>query len=294
MSPPQALPVVVGVDGSDTTLTAVVWAVRHASRGHLTLRIVHAFDWPLIRGSARRGRWNRTLRAEAWTLIERARIQAYAIDPDLEVGATLQTSFSAQLLLRESNTASLVVVGTHGHGSLSGLVIGSTGTELAARAETPVAVIRGRSADEIDAAAPVLVGYDGSPASDLAVAAGFDYAATHGRSVRLLHVRQEDAHDVIHRMDDLSATWHRVHPEIEVISRAVGGHPGGELTIASVDAALIVVGSRGLGGFRGLALGSVSQSLLHHSQCPVMVMPPPLLARQSDSEATEMSLPSDR
>ena len=294
MSSPQDFPVVVGVDGSDSALTAVVWAARHASRGHLPLRIVHAFDWPLIRGSARRSRWSRTLRAEAWGLLEEARTQAYAIDTDLDVGATLQTSFSVPLLLRESDTASLVVVGTHGHGSLSGLVIGSTGVELAARATAPVVIVRGRSADEISAAAPVLVGYDGSPASDLAVAAGLDYAATHGRSVRLLHVSREDADDVIHRMADLSATWHRVHPEIEVTSQVLRGHPGGELTAASAEADLVVVGSRGLGGFRGLALGSASQSLLHHSGCPVMVLPPALLARPSNSEPAAISLPAER
>jgi len=289
-------PVVVGVDGSEPAFTSVAWAARHASRAGSVLRIVHAFGWPLVRVQSGSSRWTRGLRAEAWTFVEEARTRAYALDPELEVRVAVPTSFSGPLLLRESAAASLVVVGTHGLGGFSGLVIGSTGIELAARAAAPIVVVRGRPADEIHPTAPVLVGYDGSPASDLAVAAGFDYATLHDRSVSLLHVSSFGGGPghVTRRMVDLAATWHRVHPETDVDSHEVNGHPAGGLTEASQDAALVVVGSRGRGGFRGLALGSVSQALLHHAHCPVMVLPPALLVQRRDAEPSQVPRPVAR
>jgi len=279
-------PVVVGVDGSEPAFSAAEWAARHASRRGSSLRIVHAFGWPLVRVSSAPAQWTRGLRDEARTFTEEARTRAYAVDPDLEVAVAVETSFSAPLLLRESAAASLVVVGTHGLGGISGLIIGSTGVELAARASSPIVVVRGRPADEIERTAPVLVGYDGSPASDLAITAGFEHAIVHDRLVSLVHVSPsggESGH-IMRRMVDVAATWHRAHPEIDVNTREANGHPAGVLTEASQDAALVVVGSRGRGGFRGLALGSVSQALLHHAKCPLMALPPVLLAHPRDTE----------
>ncbi|MGH3479237.1 MAG: universal stress protein, partial [Nocardioidaceae bacterium] len=224
-------PVVVGVDGSESARAAVAWAARHASRAQLPLRIVHAFGWPLVRVTSAPSHWTNGLRAEAWAVLEESRNQAYAVDPDLAVTTDITTGFCVPLLLRESQAAGLIVVGTHGLGGFCGLVIRSTGVELAARASAPVVVIRGRAAEEVDRSASVLVGYDGSPASDLAVAAGFDYAALHDRPVLLFQVSRfgGDA-NVTRRMVDLAATWHLVHPEIDVSSRVASGHPGGALT----------------------------------------------------------------
>lgn len=283
-------PVVVGVDGSESAFAAVEWAARHASRAGSTLRIVHAFGWPLVCVSSGPAQWTRGLQDEAWTFIEEARTRASAVDPDLEVAVAVPTSFSAPQLLRESAAASLVVVGTHGLSGFSGLVIGSTGVRLAARAEAPIVVVRGRPADDIDRNGPVLVGYDGSAVSDLAVTAGFEYATLHKRSVSLLHVSSVGAgpDDITRRMVDLAATWHRVRPDVDVNSREANGHPAGVLTESSQDAALVVVGSRGRGGFRGLVLGSVSQALLHHAHCPVMVLPPMLLAQCQDADPSQV------
>jgi nucleotide-binding universal stress UspA family protein len=60
---------------------------------------------------------------------------------------------------------------------------------------------------------------------------------------------------------------------VPVSSEAIEGHPAGVLLSASNDADLLVVGARGHGGFAGALLGSVSQHVVTHARCPVVVIP---------------------
>ncbi|MEW2620476.1 universal stress protein [Streptomyces sp. NPDC048106] len=62
------------------------------------------------------------------------------------------------------------------------------------------------------------------------------------------------------------------HPTVQVSTVVRYGSPASVLLEASRDAALLVVGSRGLGGFRGLLLGSVAQHCVQHAACPVLVL----------------------
>ena len=78
-------------------------------------------------------------------------------------------------------------------------------------------------------------------------------------------------------LDDELALWREKYPELTITAEAVGDSPGRVLVEASRTASLVVVGSRGHGGFTGLLLGSVSQQLLHHSHSPVAVI------RESDT-----------
>jgi len=70
------------------------------------------------------------------------------------------------------------------------------------------------------------------------------------------------------------AGWSEKYPDVEVRRRVVRDRPAAELVDLSRTARLVVVGSRGRGGVRGLLLGSVGHALIHHAHCPVLVARP--------------------
>jgi nucleotide-binding universal stress UspA family protein len=158
--------------------------------------------------------------------------------------------------------------------------------QLAAHAECPVLVARGRA----DPAGDVLVGVDGSPAGEPAVGFAFDEAALRGTDLTALHawthpVRGEpgdllplvyDAADVEAEEERLLAEalagWRDKYLDVTVRRQLVRGHTRQALIDATEQAQLVVVGSRGRGGFTGLLLGSVSQAVLHHAACPVAIV----------------------
>jgi nucleotide-binding universal stress UspA family protein len=192
----------------------------------------------------------------------------------------------ATVLIEQSRAAQVVVVGSRGIGGFSELLIGSVSAQVAAHAHGPVIVVRPPVPDETNAPGPeqprhdlplgpVLVGFDGSVAS----LAALDFAVEEAvlREVPLIMAnvdshKPKDAEDLI---ADAARVWEAKYPELSIELRAVRGeHPGYTLTQMSRDAALTVVGCRGLGGFTGLLLGSVSGALVHHANGPVAVIHP--------------------
>jgi nucleotide-binding universal stress UspA family protein len=173
-------------------------------------------------------------------------------------------------------------------GGFSGLLLGSVGVAVTAHAHCPVVVVRGHLPAQTSL--PIWVGVDGSPESDLAAGFAFDEAARRGVPVAAIHAWEPppaprrntvpplsyDAAliEVAERqlLDEDLASWRDKYPKVAVTTTVVPGQPGQALVEVSRHAQLVVVGSRGRGGFRGLLLGSVSQQLLHHAACPVAVV----------------------
>jgi nucleotide-binding universal stress UspA family protein len=170
-------PVVVGVDGSLSSLSAVETAAREAQLRPRPLRVVHALNWPLLNVpvSGFQDDAERTVASAA----DRARVVA----PDVEISTEIITGEAAAVLLGCSTNASLVVVGDRGLGGFTGLLVSSVAVQLAAHASCPVLVVRGDS----DPAAPVLLGADGSPDSEAAVGFAFEEAALRGVPLAALH-----------------------------------------------------------------------------------------------------------
>jgi nucleotide-binding universal stress UspA family protein len=188
------------------------------------------------------------------------------------------------VLVAESRQAQLVVVGDRGLGGFTGLLLGSVAVGLAAHAASPVAVVRG-AAPSPDG--QVVVGVDGSPTSEAALAAAYEAAAA--RRVRLVAVHtwwdflidttlaplldweaiEGDEHVLL---AERLAGWAEKYPDVEVRRVVARDKPAHSLLQQATGAQLVVVGSRGRGGFAGLLLGSVSHSLLHHAPCPVLVV----------------------
>ena len=263
--------VVAGIDGSPAAETAIRWAAAEAASRGTGLRLVHAFIWPefpvpLGPSDAAPG-----LRAAADKIVRESVELARKVEPGIEVVGSREDGFPSPVLIRASQHADVVVIGSRGLGIALGALVGSTGLDLAANAHCPVIVVR--PDQPTDTGDHVLIGYDGSSPSSVALDFGLDYASRHGLRVRV--VAAQPVHSEQHRVtrEELDADV-RGRPgglDAEIIH--IDGHPAEQLLRLSADARLIVLGSRGRGGFAGMLLGSVSQTVLHHAVCPVAVIP---------------------
>ncbi|MGW4499961.1 universal stress protein [Micromonospora sp. NPDC004336] len=285
-------PVVVGVDGSPPSLVAAEHAARAAVQRSRPLHLVHGYLHPLGYGvpvnpydlglPAPTEDGQKMLEQTAADLAERW--------PGLTVEVRQVAGGPGATLVEESRRAELVVVGSRGLGGFAGLLLGSVGTQVASHAHCPVLVVR-PAEEPIPVAGPVLVGVDGSEPAELAVGYAADEAARRGTGLVLAHVRPPDGER--RAPDEAAEAGSAAHAEsAELLATAAaavrGSHPGlpveervlpaakpeQALIEASGDAALVVVGSRGRGGFAGLLLGSVSQALVQHARCPVLVARP--------------------
>ncbi|MEV0283538.1 MULTISPECIES: universal stress protein [unclassified Kribbella] len=259
--------VVVGIDGADDCENAIRWGAAEAAARDAELHLVHAFVWAEFRVRLGPTAFAPGLRAAADKIVADAVEQARKFEPAVAVTARRVDGFPAPVLLAESGDADSVVIGSRNAGRALGLFVGSTGLELAAHAGCPVVVVR--PGDEALVGGAVVIGYDGSPAADAAVDYGLGYAERHGLVARIVTVRpegQDDDHEITAAL--------RAHDVRTAEIVEVTGHPAELLLEWSADAQLVVVGSRGRGGFAGLLLGSVSQTLLSQSPCPIAVIPP--------------------
>lgn len=205
--------------------------------------------------------------------------------PGVEADTLLSEQSPAKMLIGLSETAHMVVLGSRRGGAVSHL--GSTILAVAAHGRGTIVAIR-ENGEEITSG-PVVVGVDGSPVSDTAVAAAFAEAAeretdlvavhtwsdltfTEFASTGLIEIPAEDLQTAEQAvLAERLAGWQQRYPEVTVQREVYPSTPAQHLREWSERAQLVVVGSRGRGGFRGLLLGSTSQSLIQHSACPVMI-----------------------
>jgi nucleotide-binding universal stress UspA family protein len=282
-------PVLVGVDGSAGGRVAVLLAARLAASRHRALRVVHAFMWPMMHvplGPSPEGPPGGGLQADAERIVAEAMSLATEAQPGLDVTGELITGAPSAVLLRAAQDAAVVVLGSRGLGGFTGLLIGSVAVQVAAHAPCPVVVARG----EIDRPRDVLVGVDGSAESSTAIAFAFEEASRRGVGLTALHAflhplaaepgillpvvydYQQLKAEEAEVLPESLAGYSEKYPDVPVQRLLVRGRAAGALIEASDRASLVVVGSRGRGGFAGLLLGSVSQALLHHATCPVAVV----------------------
>lgn len=284
----STLPVVVGVDGSESALAAVRWAAREALVRGTGLRLVHACEVPVgyPDGFVGAARLRDALAEQGRDGLALASKVAEEAAPGLRVGTAEHMAGVVPVLVGESGRAAQVVLGTRGLGGFTGLLVGSTAVELASRAHCPVVVVRGAGTET----GPVVVGVDGTPAGEAAIAHAFGAASAYGTEVVAVHawtdllvetafeggaaaldfapLAEAAAAELAERL----AGWREKYPDVPVIRHVERERPGTALLRHAERARLVVVGSRGRGGFRGLMLGSTSQHLLRHAPCPVAVV----------------------
>jgi nucleotide-binding universal stress UspA family protein len=286
-------PVLVGVDGSVSAQAALAWAAAEASYRRCPLRIVHTFTWPMIGdpfGLNLTEPMNDGLRAAAGWILGEAENQARQAAPDIKVTAELFAAGAVPTLLARARDAQLVVVGSRGVGGFRGLLVGSVSSTVAAHAPCPVIVVHPHRDGTAFPAAPtgqVVVGVDGSEVSAAAIRFAFQEAARRHIGITAVHAamptRQHPSlhvpADIVEQVDrqlfaEAMDSKRVLVPGIDVETKLVHSHPAQALIDEADGAELIVVGSRGRGGFTGMLLGSVSQAVLHHAACPVAVVHP--------------------
>ncbi len=278
--------VVVGLDGSESSTTALDWAIEDARLRQRPLHLVHAqkVDHEILTGEspAAPGPGEGLLRDMRDRVARRA--------ADLTVTTDVAHGAATQILTDLSHEADSVVVGASGRGSFGTAVLGSVALGVAMRAACPVAVVRGSTTHPADA--PVVVGVDGSELSHRAVLHAFARADAHGAPLIAVHtwdveftsdpsasITLADWESLRERnravLDTALAPGRSSHPRVAVYTRFVYDYPSRALLEAAAGAQLLVVGSRGRSGLSGMLLGSVSQRLIQQAPCPVLVVRPP-------------------
>jgi len=285
----EGRPIVVGIDGSDSARRAATWAAAEATRRHTGLRLVTAVGSAAFSSAGGfvppQGFFDE-LESQARALLAAAEAEVRAAYPDLEVQVRLCAGGAAAVLLDESKLAALVVLGSHDAEGGHLLTGGSVAVGLAAHGHCPTVVLRGGT---LPTSGPVVVGVDGSPASELAVALAFEEASARRAELVAVHAWIEYGSGSIaqyvadwsfvegHEREVLAerlSGWQEKYPDVTVRRVLSEDKPVRVLLSCAEGAQLLVVGNRGHGGFTGLLLGSTSRKLIHSAPCPLMVARP--------------------
>jgi nucleotide-binding universal stress UspA family protein len=285
--------IVVAVDGSPASNSAVCWAARDAAMRNIPLTVVHAVTTPTATWPPVPYPDSLAVRLEdegKKAVMHAIKIAEDAMPADRKVTINRELVYStpALALIEMSDEAEMIVVGSAGRGLLARGVLGSVSSTVVRHAKCPVAVIRDEDQLMPDPQhAPVLVGVDGSPASELATAIAFDEASRRGVDLIALHawsdvavldlagldwaaVQAEAERSLAERL----AGWQERYPDVPLHRILTTDRPARQLVEMSESAQLVVVGSHGRGGLTGMVLGSVSNAVLHSVRRPVIVARP--------------------
>jgi len=292
-TPVKHFGIIVGVDGSPASDVATCWAARDAALRSIPLTVVSVVTTPTATFppvpypdslGVRLEDRGRKAAAHAVKVAE----DAMPTDRKVAVKSEIVFSTPARALVKMSDEAEMIVVGSSGKGLLARGVLGSVSSSVVRSANCPVAVIRDEDSLTTDPQhAPVLVGIDGSPASELATEIAFDQASHRGVELIALHAWSDVVAVDLPGLDwsalvsaeertfaDSLAGWQGRYPNVTVQRVVVCDEPAQQIIEWAESAQLVVVGSHGRGGFDRLMLGSVSNTILHSVRIPVIVARP--------------------
>jgi len=278
--------VLVGFDGSAASERALRWAAEEARLRRMPLAVCHAWHWPYPVPPSGPSALE-IVRKMAQHVLDRGLLMAREAAPRTQRSGRLVAGPAPSSLVNQSKDAALVVVGAHGEGSFAELSAGSSAVQVSAYAHCPVIVVR----NSADRSRPIVVGVDGSAASEAALAFAFEEAALRGQTLRAVFGCWEpeaiasaemgmiaDPDELrtmaAGRLERAVSPWRENYPYVDAETVLVMRTPRHALLEAAEQAALLVLGGRGLGGVTGLRLGAVSSAMLQHAPCSVAIVRP--------------------
>jgi nucleotide-binding universal stress UspA family protein len=305
--------VLVGVDGSAPSLRGLDWAAAHAAAHGYRLHLVCSYSIPSFSTAALDGGYaaldDTAIQQGARAVLEEA--EARVARSGVPVTSDVATGDAAAVLIELSRGAATVVVGTRGRGGFAERLLGTVSSALPAHAHCPTVVVPSRQHAAEGEAVPlsgrvrrIVVGVDGSPAAEAALEHAIVEAETWGAELTAVagvpmgsgsgllawlpaaQDHEQVLRDVAEGLDVVVDRALVAHPGVQVRRHVLDGTGAALLTEFSTAVDLVVVGSRGRGGFAGLLLGSTSQAVLHHAVCPVMVVRVP--AREDEWSPTDV------
>jgi len=281
--------VLVGVDGSAGSDTALAWAAAYAEAKGRPLAIAHIGDLPVVTDfaidiPAARDELTRAGQDVTDRALERVRVG----HPTLPAQAQVTLGEPRALLAELADEASVLVVGSRGRGALTSLLLGSVSVALAARAPCPVVVARPLPHDVAPGALSVVVGVDGSEDAADALVLAFELASSQSRPLEVVYafgdpwlfpypdiasgeLMAQALNASEQLLDEVLAGYGDKFPDVVVRRKVVQETPTQALVEASATASVVVVGCRGRGGARSLVLGSVSRSVVERAHATVVV-----------------------
>ena len=295
--------VLVGADGSPESLGAVDWAVARAARSGWRVHILCAYSLPSFTTASLDGGYaaldDTAIRSGAQAVVDEAVTRAQG--KGVTVTSSLETGDPAGVLVDLSDEATLAVVGTRGGGGFADRLLGTVSSALPAHAHCPTVVVpRHVEGAEYTPVGRIVVGVDGSDSARKALRWAVREAEVWGAELTAIAAvpmasgagalawlpaavdREQVLTDVRSGLDRAVAAAVEGHSGVTVRRHALDGNAAQLMSEFSTAVDLVVVGSRGRGGFSGLLLGSTSQGVLSHAACPVMVVP----ARSRDEAST--------
>ncbi|PAT05489.1 universal stress protein [Corynebacterium hadale] len=289
--------VVVAVDGSPASQIAVRWAANTAMKRGIPLRLASSYTMPQFlyaEGMVPPQELFDDLQRETLKKIDEARDIALEVAPDIKIGHAVAEGSPIDMLLEMSRSSTMVVMGSRGLGGLSGMVLGSVSGAVVSHASCPVVVVReDNNVTDANKYGPVVVGVDGSEVSRRAVEYAFEEANARKAELVAVHTwidtqvqapgagfAVDDDHwaavqkEKADKLEEYLGTLREQFPNVEVRTLITRDRPVRALTEAAEGAQLLVTGSHGRGGFKGMLLGSTSRALLQSAPCPMMVVRP--------------------
>ncbi|WP_425864974.1 universal stress protein [Arthrobacter sp. TWP1-1] len=314
-STPEQVPsptgIVVGIDGSEQSNCALIWAAREAETRKVPLHLVTAYTVPIFAASGLDGGYatvdDDVIRQGAEAVLRESAAKVSHLN--VQMDARVENGDAAGVLLELSETAELLVFGSRGRGGFIGRLLGSVSTALPAHAKCPTVTIPLKCAARLNEGTAeaakvekvIVVGVDGSDQARYAVLVAAEQAERSGSSLHIIcavqpytgtlawmpaPVDREALFAEIQIQLDAGEKWLRSHfPKLPIKVELLEGSAVDALVTASETAELVVMGTRGRGGFAGMMLGSTTDGVRHHAKGPIMVVRDREDPRQGDRSA---------